>query len=190
MQAELAERLQTNGADAIMEMMNQIPSEWQVRTLARAFECLNGCLPPYWQLNVPINGGAIMRQLHEVHASQVFDAGAFNADPHAGNIIVSKAGTLSLIDFGQLISISEEHRMLFAWCLIALETEDAELASHAMARFGMRNVWLGFPGQPGYPLHEPVPVRIALSILRLHFGGLVGAMNCMQNLRFASLAGM
>ena len=40
--------------------------------------------------------------------------GAFNADPHAGNILLDEASeTLALIDYGQLVHISEKDRVAF-----------------------------------------------------------------------------
>ena len=53
---------------------------------------------------LPPNGPAIVELLYDVHGFQLFDVGSFNADCHAGNVLVDEAsGNVSLIDYGQLI---------------------------------------------------------------------------------------
>ena len=54
------------------------------------------------------------RLLYRVHGFQIFEVGAFNADPHAGNILLDEnTQTVSLIDYGQLVQISEKDRVAF-----------------------------------------------------------------------------
>lgn len=38
---------------------------------------------------------------HRVHGHQIFVDGAFNGDPHPGNILLTPDGKLGLIDYGQ-----------------------------------------------------------------------------------------
>lgn len=45
----------------------------------------------------------ILRLLCDVHASEIFEAGSFNADPHPGNILLMKDGRIGLIDYGQVL---------------------------------------------------------------------------------------
>jgi aarF domain-containing kinase len=44
----------------------------------------------------------LLRLLCDVHASEIFEAGSFNADPHPGNILLMKDGRIGLIDYGQV----------------------------------------------------------------------------------------
>ena len=46
--------------------------------------------------------GRVLRLLCDVHASEIFEAGSFNADPHPGNIILMPNGKIGLIDYGQV----------------------------------------------------------------------------------------
>src|SRR5262249_42174859 len=43
---------------------------------------------------------AIAERVMRVFMSQIFDAGVFHADPHPGNILVERDGTVVLIDLG------------------------------------------------------------------------------------------
>lgn len=44
----------------------------------------------------------IARRLADCYLKQIFELGIFHADPHPGNILISKTGTVGLIDFGQI----------------------------------------------------------------------------------------
>jgi aarF domain-containing kinase len=50
----------------------------------------------------PINLGEIMQTLLDVHAWEILIDGAFNGDPHPGNILLMDDGRLGLIDYGQV----------------------------------------------------------------------------------------
>ena len=52
--------------------------------------------------------GHILKILCEVHADQIFQGGAFNGDPHPGNILLMPNGKLGLIDYGQVTSLRLE----------------------------------------------------------------------------------
>ncbi|CAM9631883.1 unnamed protein product, partial [Phaeothamnion confervicola] len=49
----------------------------------------------------PIDVEAILNTLFEVHGHQIFCNGAFNGDPHPGNVLLTPDGRLGLIDYGQ-----------------------------------------------------------------------------------------
>jgi aarF domain-containing kinase len=46
--------------------------------------------------------------------------GAFNGDPHPGNVLVLEDGRLGLIDYGQTRRLSNEERLGFARVVLAL----------------------------------------------------------------------
>ena len=48
----------------------------------------------------PVNGPTITKLLYEVHGHQILNDGVFNADPHAGNVMICNDGRLGLIDYG------------------------------------------------------------------------------------------
>jgi aarF domain-containing kinase len=49
----------------------------------------------------------LLRVLCDVHAHQIFQGGAFNGDPHPGNILLQPDGKLGLIDYGQVRSFTQ-----------------------------------------------------------------------------------
>ena len=73
---------------------------------------------PYRWSTPPLDASEIASLLYRVHAHQVFVNGAFNADPHAGNILLcdEKGGgwtttpKLGLIDFGNVQRIADPQR--------------------------------------------------------------------------------
>jgi aarF domain-containing kinase len=65
---------------------------------------------PYKWSTLPLNAGAITQLLFDVHAHQLFVDGAFNADPHAGNILICEDGRLGLIDFGNVQRVPSADR--------------------------------------------------------------------------------
>ena len=48
------------------------------------------------------DGRSVMKMLYEVHGYQIFECGKFNADPHAGNVLVDKVNNVGLVDYGQV----------------------------------------------------------------------------------------
>lgn len=51
-------------------------------------------------------------------------AGAFNGDPHPGNIMLLKDGRLGLIDYGQVKTMTVQERIVYAKVILALARDD------------------------------------------------------------------
>jgi aarF domain-containing kinase len=73
-----------------------------------------------------INMGEILDTLLKVHAHELFINGAFNGDPHPGNILLLPDGRLGLIDYGQVAHISPENRRTYAKLIIALNDDNKQ----------------------------------------------------------------
>ncbi|MEK7821500.1 MAG: AarF/UbiB family protein [Planctomycetota bacterium] len=58
---------------------------------------------------------------------QYFKAGLFHADPHPGNLMVTKEGKLCMIDFGQVGHISDDLKGQLTTALLALLQKDMDL---------------------------------------------------------------
>ncbi|MGD2111396.1 MAG: AarF/UbiB family protein, partial [Phycisphaerae bacterium] len=54
------------------------------------------------------NGRLVARHLVDCYLKQIFELGAFHADPHPGNLLVEPPAKLGLIDFGQVGTITED----------------------------------------------------------------------------------
>jgi ubiquinone biosynthesis protein len=68
---------------------------------------------------------------------QIFEDGFFHGDPHPGNLLVSKDGTLSFLDFGIVGVIYPERRFSFIHLLTAMMYLDPELMIKALEQLGI-----------------------------------------------------
>uniref|UniRef100_A0A7S4NNQ9 Protein kinase domain-containing protein n=1 Tax=Guillardia theta TaxID=55529 RepID=A0A7S4NNQ9_GUITH len=80
----------------------------------------------------------IFQNALEVHGSQILLDGAFNGDPHPGNILISPSGALELIDFGQVKRLTEQQRRDLANMLVYLADGKLEDAQDLFVRMGFR----------------------------------------------------
>jgi aarF domain-containing kinase len=72
----------------------------------------------------PLDLGRILETLCQVHAFQLFEGGAFNADPHPGNVLLLPDGRLGLIDYGQVKYMSTPDRIIYAKLMLAHAAND------------------------------------------------------------------
>jgi len=166
-----------------------------INTCKALYNCTVGLVGPrlgYTSVVLPPNGPLVMERLYTVHGYQIFEAGAFNADPHAGNLLLDEATeTLSLIDYGQLISISEEDRTAFAYLLVGLAEEDAEACAASFRAWGSESTWKGKRGADGkykHPPMKPPPAWVALTSAHLNFGGAAGMAYGLRSFEFDTVA--
>ena len=71
-----------------------------------------------------VNIGETLRTLLDVHAEEIFFHGAFNGDPHPGNVLLMPDGRLGLIDYGQVKRVDESTRRNYAKLVLAILAED------------------------------------------------------------------
>jgi ubiquinone biosynthesis protein len=57
---------------------------------------------------VPFDKKLIARRLTEIYLKQIFEIGVFHADPHPGNVLVSRPANIGLIDFGQVGVVTDD----------------------------------------------------------------------------------
>lgn len=68
---------------------------------------------------------------------QVFDYGYFHADPHPGNLLVSKDGKIILLDFGLIGILDEEMRETLADLLMAVVKKDTDRIAELFSQLGV-----------------------------------------------------
>jgi len=73
-----------------------------------------------------INKEALARNLLRTFMDQYFKLGFFHADPHPGNILVDKDGTIGLLDFGTVGHLDYELKSRLASTLFALVNDDVD----------------------------------------------------------------
>jgi ubiquinone biosynthesis protein len=71
------------------------------------------------------------------YLKMIFEDGFFHGDPHPGNLLVTRDGTLVVLDFGIAGTIRPEKRQHFINFLIALLNEDTELMIRSLEGLGV-----------------------------------------------------
>ncbi len=111
-----------------------------------------------------INPNTVAAELARITFEQIFTHGYFHADPHPGNIFVSKVGEddfqITFIDFGMMGEISDELRNGLQKFLIALVSRDARACVISMQKLGVL-----------LPSADTVELERAIIALFERFGG-------------------
>ena len=77
----------------------------------------------------------LSKRLVALVAKQIFRHGLFNADVHAGNIIVLPDNVVGLFDFGMVRTIDPETQRLMTDIFVAVLTKDADRMSRLLAAY-------------------------------------------------------
>ena len=80
-----------------------------------------------------------------IFMKQYFEMGVFHADPHPGNILVTDAGKICLIDFGLAGHISRGLREQLVTTFIALDRDDFDTIVDVYAEMGMTSADTDLP---------------------------------------------
>lgn len=79
----------------------------------------------------------LMQQLVLFYTEQMLVKGLFHADPHPGNLLVSPAGELILLDFGMVSRIPQSMRMAMIYAVKAAYERDFDLLVSATRKMGI-----------------------------------------------------
>jgi aarF domain-containing kinase len=104
-----------------------------------------------------VNIGETLRTLLDVHAEEIFVHGAFNGDPHPGNVLLMPCGRLGLIDYGQVKRVDIATRRNYAKLVLAILAEDKK----EIARLCQSSAPEGFGGDSRNK-DEDVAYRLAM----------------------------
>lgn len=72
-----------------------------------------------------IDPARVARTLSEILLHQVFNQGFFHADPHPGNILIMEGGTVCLLDYGMVGTLSPSHRDRLMDIVVGVAEQDA-----------------------------------------------------------------
>jgi len=103
-----------------------------------------GATPLQYREGLPkFDPSDLSETMWRVHGHQFLVEGLFNTDPHPGNVLITKAGELGLIDFGQVCDIELETRVRFSRLLVALAMNDENqiVRRHAQLGFKTTGMW-------------------------------------------------
>jgi predicted unusual protein kinase regulating ubiquinone biosynthesis (AarF/ABC1/UbiB family) len=111
-----------------------------------------------------INPNSVAAELARITFEQIFNFGYFHADPHPGNIFVSKMGEsdfkITFVDFGMMGEITDELRNGLQKFMIALVSRDARACVVGMQKLGVL-----------LPSADTVELERAVAALFERFGG-------------------
>ena len=79
----------------------------------------------------------IISNLVDFYTTQMLINGYFHADPHPGNILISKNGEIVFLDFGMVKTISNDIRIAIIELIKAANEKDFELYINASKRLGI-----------------------------------------------------
>jgi ubiquinone biosynthesis protein len=79
----------------------------------------------------------IGRRGFHAYLRMIFEDGFFHGDPHPGNLLVTKEGTIVILDFGIAGTLRPEKRQNFVRFLGAVMNEDTELLIRSLEGFGV-----------------------------------------------------
>ena len=79
----------------------------------------------------------LAQRLVSLFLCQFFESGVFQADPHPGNILIDRDGTIGLLDFGMVGHLSEELRDNLATSMIAVAYRDAPMIVETYLELGL-----------------------------------------------------
>lgn len=68
---------------------------------------------------------------------QIFRDGFFHADPHPGNLLVSRDGDLIFLDFGMVVLVRPERRKIFIKVLLAIVDADVDTLVECFQSLGL-----------------------------------------------------
>lgn len=84
-----------------------------------------------------LNGKLLAEIITDAYYKMVFNDGFYHADPHPGNFIIKKDGTVCLIDFGMVGTMSKDRKKLLYEHIFAVVNKNSELALNFYEGMGM-----------------------------------------------------
>ncbi len=78
----------------------------------------------------------LAKRFVQMYCKMIFEDDIFHADPHPGNILVKKDGTIVLLDFGAVTSINDDMRTGLPELILAFTKNDTNLIIKAMHKMG------------------------------------------------------
>ena len=86
-----------------------------------------------------INLGKLAENGMHIYLTQIFEHGFFHADPHPGNIIVKKDGTICLIDFGMVGKLMKRDKYAIAGIFIGMAQKNPEKMASNLRKLSFKN---------------------------------------------------
>jgi ubiquinone biosynthesis protein len=133
-----AERLRFNMQDREMVNVPKIFWEFSSRTLL-VMEYIDGVRIDHVDeiRSFGVDPNEVADRGFYAYMQQIFEDGFYHGDPHPGNLLVSRDGTLTFLDFGIMGVIYPDRRNAFIELLFSLVQQDPDLVIDALERLGI-----------------------------------------------------
>jgi len=86
-----------------------------------------------------LNPHRIVENGMSIYLEMMFEKGQFHADPHPGNVLVRKDGTILLLDFGMVGHLMRKDKYNFANVFINIARQDAKAAADSLRRLAIED---------------------------------------------------
>ena len=83
-----------------------------------------------------IDFNKVISNLVNFYTTQMLITGYFHADPHPGNILITKDGNITMLDFGMVKTVANDKRIAIIELIKAANEQDYELYISASKRLG------------------------------------------------------
>ena len=83
-----------------------------------------------------VDPSEMARRGADLYLKMIFNHGFYHADPHPGNMVITRDGTIGLLDFGMVGRISERLREDIEAMLVAIVNQDVWLLTTLIKRVG------------------------------------------------------
>ncbi len=84
-----------------------------------------------------LNPERIAEQGIDIYLSQIFEHGFFHADPHPGNIIITREGTICLIDFGMIGTLMKKDKYNLAGVFVGMAQQDPQSMANCLRKLAI-----------------------------------------------------
>ncbi|KAL8142002.1 hypothetical protein V2J09_015034 [Rumex salicifolius] len=79
----------------------------------------------------------ILKSLTLAYGQMILKSGFFHADPHPGNILISKGSEVALLDYGQVKDLPDDLRLGYAKLMLAISDNDAPSVIESFRELGI-----------------------------------------------------
>ncbi|KAK9090214.1 hypothetical protein Sjap_023391 [Stephania japonica] len=82
----------------------------------------------------------ILKSLTSAYGQMILKSGFFHADPHPGNILISKGSEVALLDYGQVKDLPDNLRLGYASLILAIADNDPIAALQSYRDLGIETI--------------------------------------------------
>lgn len=114
----------------IMEFVDGLPLLGLGEEMAKRGIDPNGALAKFTQRR-------ILKDLTAAYGQMILKDGFFQADPHPGNILITRKGKVALLDYGQVKDLSDSLRLDYAKFILALNAGEPSEIGRCLEKLGV-----------------------------------------------------